>query len=120
MLAHVLGLALVGLQAGEAQARRRVDRLGEVDGGLSRTDAAAARADIDLDEAFEGDAVSLRGLGEVADVAGIVDADEDPGAGGQRRQPLDLLRCDHLVRDENVADAGADQRLGLADVVFFF
>ncbi len=113
----MLGLALVGLQAREAQARRRRDLLRDRHGGLAGRDAAAAGADVDLHEAFEGDAVLDRRRREVVDVAEVVDADQHPRPGGERGEALDLLRRDHLVGDQHVADAGAHQRLGLADLL---
>ncbi len=117
VVAHVLGLALVGLQPREGQARRRRDLPGDRHGGLARGDAAAAGADIDLHEAFEGDAVLHGRRREVVDIAEVVDADQHPRPRGERRQAIDLLRRDHLVGDQHVADAGTHQRLGLADLL---
>ena len=57
------------------------------------------------------------GCGQVVDVAGVVDADEDAGLPRKLRQPVDLQRIDDLVGDQHVADAACDDRLGFGDLL---
>src|SRR6185312_2047979 len=110
--------ALIRLDAGEYQAGRGVDGAGDLDGRLARRDAAAARAAIDLDQAFERRAVVLRGGREVAHVRHVIDADGDPAAMfRQLRKAVDLERVAHLVRDEDVLDPAAGEDLGLGNLL---
>ena len=94
-----------------------IDLLGDLDRRLTGLDPATARADVDLDQAFDRDPVFLRRGRQIVDVGEIVDADQHAGAGRQRRKALDLLGRGDLVRDENVAHPAAHHRLGFADLL---
>ena len=99
----MLGLALIGLQAGELETSGAVDLPGDLDRGLTRLDAATPRSDVDLDQAFDRDPVFLCRGRQIVDVGQIIDANQHADAGRQRRKTLDLLGRDDFVRDENVA-----------------
>src|SRR6185437_9460718 len=115
---QVLHGTLVRLDAGEYQAGRSVDGPGDLDRGLGGRDAAAARTAIDLDQAFEGRAMLLRGGRKLIHVRQVIDADGDPAAMfRQLREAVDLERVAHLVRDEDVLDPAAGEDLGLGNLL---
>ena len=118
VVVHVLHRALIGLQAREPQPRSRVDRAGDAHHVLGRVHPAAARAAVDLHQALDLGAVTLRGLRQVRHVGLVVHAHE--GARAQQRQPrepVDLGRVAHLVGDQHVGDAAAGEDLGLRDLL---
>ena len=110
--AQVLRAAVIGLHAGEAQAMRD-DLLGERAGRGGR-DAAAALADVDLDEHFDHAAGKLQRGREAFDAERRIDRDREPDSLRQFRHALELGRRDDFVADEDVGDAAVGQRLGLA------
>ena len=114
----MLHRALIRLDAGELEAGRRRDRLGDLDHRLGRRDAAASGAAVDLDEALDRGAVPLGGVGQVGDVVDVVDADDHLAAVlREPRQAVDLGRVSDLVRHEDFLDAGAGEDLGLAHLL---
>ena len=116
-LAHVLGRAVIGLQAGKAQMRRARDPFGDARGRRARQRAAAPPADVDLHQHVEARARLRRSRLDLGHVVGIVGAHGDPGAARQRGQPVELARPRHLVGDEHVADAAVDHHLGLGHLL---
>ena len=116
--APVLGAAVIGLHAGEAQPalgrRVRDDVMRERAGGRRRH-AAATVADVDLDEdrrsVLPARAHRRR---EALDPFGAIDRDREPDARGERGDAGQLGRVDDLVGDVDVVDAGGRERLGLA------
>src|SRR5262249_12370602 len=74
---EVLDCALIGLDAGEFEAGCGVDGLGDRHYLRGRVNAAAARAAVDLHQAFDCRAVLLGGCRELADIRQIVDAYDD-------------------------------------------
>ncbi len=109
----MLRAAVIGLQAGEAQVRRRLDRAGKRERGFARRDAAAAHADLELDVGVDRGAGARGRRLDVTRIARIVDADADLRALGERGEALELARADDLVRDQHVRDAALHERLGL-------
>ena len=106
---HVLGAAVVGLEAAEAQAGRFRDLTRQGERGLAGRDAAAPHADLELDIDVEARAAG----GDLAQVVEIVDADSEMGAAGKRGEARDLRCADDLVADQDVLHAALHQRLGL-------
>ncbi len=113
--AQVLGAAVVGLQAGEAQAVR--DDLVRQRGRGRRCDAAAAMAHVDLDEYVDRAAGRFQRGGETIDAQPRVDRDGEPGASGQRRQLGELAGIDDFVADVEIGHAGFGQRLRLGELL---
>ncbi len=113
----MLGAAVISLQAGEAQApfgrRVRHDPMRERP-GRHRRHAAAALADVDLDEHVDLRPSVAHGRGQAIDAFGRVDGDRHPHAPRQRRHARQLARRDHLVGDVDVVDAGIGQGFGFA------
>ena len=115
---QVLRAAVVGLQAGQAQAAapRQLARQG--DGALVRRHAAAALADVDFDVHVDHRAGQHHGLGQPLDAFAAVHRDgQAPPARvqlvRQRRHAAQLGHAEHLVADQHVVDAAGAQRLGL-------
>lgn len=114
----VLHGALIGLDAAELQVRRSNDRLGDRHYLIGLLHAAAAGATVDLDKAFERRAVGLRRSRQVSDVGKVVDADDDARAEFRHAgKPIDLRGVAHLVRDEDVLDAGTGKDLCFGDLL---
>ena len=111
-----LQLAVVALQADEAQPRFVGDAPGQIERRLAGLDAAAVHADVDLDEHFQGDAFSSSGLTHLADVARIIDTNANLRPMGQLCQAIELARADHLVGDEDIGLPGIDEHLGLVEL----
>ena len=113
-LAHVLGRAVIGLQAGKAQMRRARDRLGDARRRRARLRAAAPPADVDLHQHVERSRPpSPRRASISATLSASSTHTAIRGAARQRGQPVELARARHLVGDEHVADAAGDHHLGL-------
>ncbi len=111
--ADVLRAAVVGVDARKAKIGARDDRLDERQRRPARRDAAAAHADFQLDIGFHGRARALRRRLQVAHVVRVVDADADARALRERGEALELARAHDFIRDQHVADAALDHRLGL-------
>ncbi len=122
---QVLGPAMVGMQAGEVQPCMAGDRLRERHRRLARRHAAAALADVDLDEHVDPGAVRagrVHGFGQAGDALRAVHGDgEAPAACGellrQACHAQQLGRRDHLVADVDVRHAAGGERLGLRDLL---
>ena len=122
--AHVLRLAVVGLQPGEPQGGVLADLVRQGHGRLARRDAAAALADVDLHENVDHGGCAILAarlvhrLGQPGHALGAVHGDRQLPVLGrdlvrQRRHPRQLVRGDHLVADVDVVDAAGDHGLGL-------
>jgi hypothetical protein len=111
-------VAFPGHQTREAEAGAGGDVAGEGEDGFAGSDAAALHADVDLDQDAEADAAGPgRGV-HLGDVGGSVDGDGDVGAGAgdEGGEAAGLDRADDLVGDQDVADAGGGEDLGLAEL----
>src|SRR6266571_3188868 len=106
---NMLRAAVIGLQARKAKLFRLRDFFRQSERRLAGRDPAAAHADLELDIYVE---LRIR-TAQRCDVLGIVDADADLSPSRELREPRDLLRADHFVRNQHVADAALDHRLGL-------
>src|SRR5882672_6602893 len=106
---QVLGAAVIGLQAREAQRAGARDLPRQRQRRLARRDAAAAHADIELDVHVEFRPRSF----ELTKILSIVDAHPEPRARRERREAPELRRADDFVGDQHVLDAALDHRLGL-------
>src|SRR5258706_11107352 len=113
----MLSLTLVRLQTGKAEPRSCLDLLSDFNRRFTRGDAASAGTDVDLDQALDGRAVFLCTSLEIVHIIQVVHTDDHAGARRQGGEALDLLGGDHLVRDEDVPDASAHQRFGLAHLL---
>ena len=112
----VLEVALVGLKAGEDEARGGGDLARQRQGRLSGLHAAAAHPDVDLDEDAQRHSGRDGRVRQLAHVAGVVDGDRQRAAPGERDQAGDLERPHDLVGDEDVLDAAVSERLRLAEL----
>ena len=83
-------MAVVALQADEAQAGLARDLPGQGQRRLARLDAAAVHADVHLDQHAERRARRPRRLRQRGDVVGVIDADADLRAAGQVGQAAQL------------------------------
>ena len=115
--AHMLGGAMIGLNAREAQRVGAGDRFREPDGAFAGRDAAAPAADIDLDIDVERDILAGCRLRRLAHAVGVIDAQAHAGAAGQPGQPVELGGARDLVGHQHVADAARDQDFGLRDLL---
>ncbi len=113
----MLGVAMIGLDAGKHEVWRCHNEGCQIGGGLSGQGAAAATATVDLDQHVEPDAISRGGLVQDRNDACIVDADGDPRTLRQPCQPVDLGGMGDFVGDQHVGDAAAHQRLGLRNLL---
>ena len=116
----MLHAAVVGLQAGVAQAAGAVGQLTrQRHGGVAGRHAAAALANVDLDVDVDHRARQPHGLGQALDAFAAVDRDGQLAAARgqlvrQRGHAAQLADGQQLVGDEDVVDAAGGQRLGLA------
>src|SRR5262249_28721018 len=108
--------AVVALEADEAEGRLLRHFAGQRQGRLARLHAAAAHADVDLDQHFQDDAGLAGQLAHLGDVTGVVDTDLDPRSLRQRTQPAELALTYDLVGDEDVADPRVSEYLGLDEL----
>ena len=83
----------------------------------ARRDAAAIRADIDLDQYGDADACGTRRGTDTGDGGNVVGQHGHRGLLRHCREARELRRSDDLVGDEHVPDAGGDERLRLADLL---
>ena len=113
----MLGRSLVGVQSREAQVPAAGDSLRKRESGRARLDAAAMRADVDLDEDVQAHPLRARRCVQLRDVARVVGEHSDFRLAGKAREPRDLASSHDLVRDEHVGDAAGHQRLGLAHLL---
>jgi hypothetical protein len=97
--AQMLRRAVIGLQPGKGEMRRLCDLPREAERWLTRLDAAAVAAHVDLDIDRQRDRRLARRRVERADLPRIVDANADPRRVRERRQPFEFLPADDLVRD---------------------
>ena len=102
----------VGVDAAQGEPRRVQNSLGQIDGLVRFDDAGAALANVDLGADVQGIGPS-KGLAQQIDLVGMVDADGEPDAFGQRSQPTQLGRADDLVGNEYVVDPAVGEHLGL-------
>lgn len=96
---------------------RAGDPLGERDRRGPGRDAAALHPDIDLDERLDPPAGCFRRPLEQGDLDRVINADGDARKTREAEESRELLPADHLVGDDDVADAAPDERLGLADLL---
>jgi hypothetical protein len=82
--------------------------------GRRRRDAAAALADVDLDEDVDRRAGPCHRRREPLDADQRVDCDRETHARRERGDTCELGRIDHLVRDVDVVDAHGGERFGFA------
>ena len=126
--AQVLGLAVVGLQPGEAQGRVLADLLRQRDRRLAGRHAAAALADVDFDEHVDHGVAALLAAHVVhrqrqaRDAFDAVHRDGQLAVLGrdpvrQRRDTRQLGGGDHFVADVHVADAARDHGFGLGGLL---
>ena len=94
---HVLRAAVIGLQPAEFEIRRVGDTAGEYGRILSRRNAAALHADLDLDEAAELYIEVLCHPGGCIDLLGRVEAERDRGITRERGKSAQLTIADDLI-----------------------
>ena len=116
-LAQMLRGTLIRLKAAQSQSRRHGDRGGELERGLSGCDAAAMSADVDLDVDVDDDTGARGRLRDRGDRGHGVDEHADSRRPREIYEPRDLRRRDDLVRDEDIADAGGDERGSLVGLL---
>jgi hypothetical protein len=61
--------------------------------------------------------VTLRGRGQVFDVAGVIGANQDARGARKPRQAIDFNGIGHLVRNHYVVDAAGNHDLGLGNLL---
>ena len=114
----MLHCALIGLDAGKSQSRSGLDRLCQNHHVRHPGHAAAPRAAIDLDQAFNLCAMSAGGIRQIGDIGRIIDATGRAGTEfRQPRQPVDLHRIAHLVGHQHIRDAAAHEGFRLRDLL---
>ncbi len=114
-LSQMLGRALICVQAAKPECRVRGDGARKLERWRAWGHAAAMSADVDLDQHFDRRSGAMRGSRKLRDVATIVDQHTDFRRARKSREAVELAHAHDLVGDEHVADAGGDERLGLAD-----
>ena len=116
-LAQVLRGAVVRVQAAKAQSRRFGDPLRQRHRGRAGRDAAAVRADVDLDVDVEGHCGLRRRVRKREHIGGIVDQHADRRTACEVGEARDLGRRDDLVGDEHVGNACVDERRGFVGLL---
>ena len=99
-------MALVDMDAGEAEPRRPNDVLDKIDRWLAGPGAAPAHPAINLDQHIERDVRRRRGRGrgQVGNVPLVIGQDGDPCSPGEVCQSADHRRSNDLVGDEDILD----------------
>ena len=111
---HVLRCPLIGVQAGETQVFGGGDAHRQIQDRLPGFDAATVGTYVHFDQHVQFHAGIAGRRVEVADVAGVVNANADAGAFRERGEPGHLGNADDFVADHYVHDAAGDHgfRLG--------
>ncbi len=115
--AHVLGRAVIRVNAGKAQEWRGLDRAYQLQRRITRRDAAAITADLDFDQHVDHHAGLVGRRRQFRNILGVIDAHRDACTPRKMREPAHLGAPDHFVGHEHVAHAGVDEAFGLAHLL---
>jgi len=116
-MAQVLRGPVIRVDAAQREPGRADDGLRDRHRRRARRDAAAIRADIDLDQYGDADPCGARRSPDAGDGGNVVGQHGHGGLLRHRGEPRELRSADDLVCDEHVAHAGGDERFRLADLL---
>jgi len=108
---------VIRVNAAQREPGRGDDGLRDRHRRRARRDAAAIRADVDLDQNGDADPCGARRGTDAGDGGNVVGQHGHRGRLRHRREPRELRRSDDLVGDEHVPHPGGDERFGLADLL---
>jgi hypothetical protein len=113
---NVLQMPLVRLDAEEVNAWQRRRQPRQRQSRLARLHAAAVHAGVDLDQHANPGAGVNRRVRDLMQVLFVINGDLDVGMSREAYQPLDLMRPDDLVRDQDVSNAPGGEHLRFTEL----
>jgi hypothetical protein len=113
----VLRSAVVCLQAAEPQPRRIGNVACQLRSRLSRGNAAALHSHFDFHEAAQLDTGLAGGTWRGVNGSRGIETQGDGRVLRQRSEPVQLVRVDDFVGDQDIANAATYERFGLADLL---